>query len=49
MVDFEDQNIGEVPEGALRFINRLSDYFFIFSRFLNASKNIDETLWIPEA
>lgn len=49
MVDFEDQNPGEVPEGALRFINRLSDYFFILSRFLNASKNIDETLWIPKA
>jgi cob(I)alamin adenosyltransferase len=49
MVDFEDQNNGEVPERALRFINRLSDYFFILSRFLNASKNINETLWIPEA
>lgn len=49
MVDFSDQHSGEIPEESLRFINRLSDYFFILSRYLNASSNIEETLWIPEA
>lgn len=48
MVDFEDQHNGEVPEKALAFINRLSDYFFVISRYINSTKNIEETLWVPE-
>jgi cob(I)alamin adenosyltransferase len=48
LVDFEDQHAGEVPENALKFINRLSDYFFILSRFLNFKKNVEEINWIPE-
>ena len=46
MVDFEDQIKGEVPEHALQFINRLSDYFFILSRYLNHMKNISEIPWV---
>ena len=46
MVDFEDQHVGEVSEIALRFMNRLSDYFFILSRFLNHQKNINEISWV---
>lgn len=49
MVDFEEQNPGEVPENALQYMNRLSDYFFILSRYLNSSCQIEETQWIPEA
>ncbi len=48
MVDFEDQHQGEVPEKALVFINRLSDYFFVVSRYINSIKKIDETLWVSE-
>ncbi len=48
LVDFEDQHNGEVPELALRFINRLSDYFFILSRYLNFLKNVSELQWIPK-
>jgi cob(I)alamin adenosyltransferase len=47
MVDFEDQNPGDIPENALIYINRLSDYFFILSRYINSSKSIEETQWIP--
>ncbi|MBC7427541.1 MAG: cob(I)yrinic acid a,c-diamide adenosyltransferase [Bacteriovorax sp.] len=47
MVGFEEHNPGEIPENALRYMNRLSDYFFILSRYLNFNKNIDETLWVP--
>jgi cob(I)alamin adenosyltransferase len=47
MVDFEDQNYGEIPENALILINRLSDYFFMLSRSLNRQKNIEEILWVP--
>ena len=47
MVDFEEQHPGEIPESALRFINRLSDYFFILARFVNHTKKIEEIHWIP--
>lgn len=47
MVDFETQHPGEVPDSALIFINRLSDYFFMLSRALNASKKVEEIKWIP--
>ncbi|MBY0414656.1 MAG: cob(I)yrinic acid a,c-diamide adenosyltransferase [Bdellovibrionales bacterium] len=49
MVDFEDENPGEIPDLALKYMNRLSDYFFILSRYINSTKKIEETLWIPEA
>ena len=49
MVDFEELNIGEIPVNALQFMNRLSDYFFILSRYLNSTKKIEEILWIPES
>ncbi len=49
MVDFEEHHNGEVPEKALIFINRLSDYFFVISRYVNAIKKIEETIWVSEA
>lgn len=48
MVDFEDQHPGEIPDLSLKYVNRLSDYFFILSRYINAKKQIKETIWIPE-
>ena len=48
LVDFEEQHPGEVPELALRFMNRLSDYFFVLSRYINFKKNIKEINWIPK-
>ncbi len=47
MVDFENHEPGEVPESALRFMNRISDYFFILSRYLNWKKKVSEINWIP--
>lgn len=47
MVDFEDQHPGEIPERALVYINRLSDFFFMLSRFINVKKHIKEQQWIP--
>jgi cob(I)alamin adenosyltransferase len=38
----EDHNI---PSELLEFINRLSDYFFVLSRKVNADKNTEEILW----
>lgn len=48
MVDFEEQNPGEIPPNALKYINRLSDYFFILSRYINFKEKRDETLWVPK-
>ena len=48
IVDFDELEPGEIPENALKFLNRLSDYFFILSRYINATKKIEETLWVPE-
>lgn len=47
MVDFENQHPGEIPGSALIFINRLSDYFFMLSRELNALKKVEEIKWLP--
>ena len=36
----------EFPEIIIRFINRLSDYFFLLSRLLSSDYQIDEIKWI---
>ncbi|MFA6237135.1 MAG: cob(I)yrinic acid a,c-diamide adenosyltransferase [Bacteriovorax sp.] len=46
MVNFEEHHKGEVPERALVFINRLSDYFFILARFVNLSRKVEEINWV---
>lgn len=47
LVSFENINKGEIPENALMLLNRLSDYFFVLSRFVNYKLSIPETIWIP--
>lgn len=37
-----------VPETLLKYINRLSDYFFVLSRFLSADFQTDEIKWVPK-
>ena len=34
-----------VAEINIRFLNRLSDYLFVLSRFYNKNNNIDENMW----
>lgn len=38
-----------VPAEALRYINRLSDALFVWSRWVNHALGIPETLWEPNA
>jgi cob(I)alamin adenosyltransferase len=38
-----------VPEEAVRYLNRLSDAFFVWSRWANHALQIPETLWEPNA
>lgn len=35
----------EIDENILKYINRLSDYFFVLSRTLSKENNIDEIIW----
>ena len=39
----------EAPAEALRYLNRLSDALFVWSRWVNHVMNIEETLWEPNA
>jgi cob(I)alamin adenosyltransferase len=38
-----------VPEETVRYLNRLSDALFVWSRWANQSQGIAETLWQPNA
>ena len=40
---------GSVPDEAVRYLNRLSDALFVWSRWVNHVQNIPETLWQPNA
>lgn len=35
----------EIPEGALIFLNRLSDYFFVLARWVNKKLNQSDIIW----
>jgi cob(I)alamin adenosyltransferase len=37
----------EIPEQAVRYLNRLSDAFFVWSRWANHVRGVKETLWEP--
>jgi cob(I)alamin adenosyltransferase len=36
-----------VSEGAIAYINRLSDFFFVASRWANAASGAGDVLWVP--
>ena len=44
---YESNNNGELPEEVLKYINRLSDFFFVLSRYANKVTGQDEVHWIP--
>ncbi len=39
---------GEVPEGVVAYLNRLSDALFTLARLVNARSDISDTEWHPE-
>jgi cob(I)alamin adenosyltransferase len=45
LVAFAHTSGEELPEFALQFLNRLSDYFFVLARHLNYARSIPETQW----
>jgi cob(I)alamin adenosyltransferase len=48
MIHFRNEHKEELPELAAPFMNRLSDYFFVLSRYVNLKNNVSEVAWIPQ-
>jgi cob(I)alamin adenosyltransferase len=46
MVELADRPGEDVSAAALKYANRLSDFLFVASRFLNR-KGADDILWVP--
>jgi cob(I)alamin adenosyltransferase len=46
MVELADKRGEEVSAAALKYVNRLSDFLFVASRFVNR-KGADDVLWVP--
>ncbi len=42
-------NIASVDENIIRFLNRLSDFLFVFSRFLSYQLQISEVIWTAKS
>ena len=38
-------HVAGVDPRVMRYVNRLSDYFFVFARFNNVRSHVDEILW----
>ena len=47
LVSYGEQAGCLLPEFSMEFINRLSDYFFVLSRWVNYRHGIEEDLWKP--
>ena len=39
--------VAHVPEILIRYLNRLSDYFFMLGRWIAAREGVEEIKWIP--
>lgn len=46
-ISFQEENDGDLPEEIIKYLNRLSDFFFVLARFDNKKNGIEETPWIP--
>ena len=47
IVELKAQEGEHVSEGAIAYINRLSDFFFVASRWVNAKLGSGDVLWVP--
>lgn len=44
LIDF-GENTQSIPENSVVFLNRLSDFLFVYARYINHYHKIDETIW----
>jgi cob(I)alamin adenosyltransferase len=47
IVELAEKDGEHVSKGAIAYINRLSDFFFVASRFANAKAGNGDVLWVP--
>jgi cob(I)alamin adenosyltransferase len=47
IVELKSREGEHVSEGAIAYINRLSDFFFVASRWVNAKAANGDVLWVP--
>jgi cob(I)alamin adenosyltransferase len=47
IVELAAQPGEHVSEGAIAYVNRLSDFFFVASRWVNAEQGAGDILWVP--
>lgn len=47
LINFKNVSGEELPENALIFLNRLSDYFFVLARYINKHQQGKELTWKP--
>jgi cob(I)alamin adenosyltransferase len=47
IVELKSHEGEHVSEGAIAYINRLSDFFFVASRWVNAKAENGDILWVP--
>jgi cob(I)alamin adenosyltransferase len=47
VVELASHDGEHVSEGAVAYINRLSDFFFVASRWVNAKAGAGDILWVP--
>jgi cob(I)alamin adenosyltransferase len=48
MIQFRLQHQEELPIHAAPFMNRLSDFFFVLSRYVNVKEGVEEVPWKPQ-
>ncbi|MAZ49243.1 MAG: ATP:cob(I)alamin adenosyltransferase [Halobacteriovoraceae bacterium] len=46
LIDFGD-NTQSIPENSIIFLNRLSDFLFVYARYCNYVANQEERIWKP--
>ncbi len=47
LIQYQKTTGEELPENSVKFINRLSDFFFVLSRYVNLKMGESEVLWKP--
>lgn len=49
IIHYKDTTNEELPHLSIIFLNRLSDYYFVFARYVNKRMNNSEMTWKPQS
>lgn len=48
LINYHNVSKEDLPANSIVFLNRLSDYFFVLSRYVNKIKKVKEVEWVPK-